>query len=191
MDVLKEQRQCPSMAVGAIVDLVGAAFAAGGGPSELDYLDDLEQIIDALHVLRPASADFAFFDGWLDMLRKNWEDAEATFRDLIVRSQCLPASKGMLLRCLKAREAFGWQDEAKMLLEEYGDNDDVGRLARALLASEDLREAVAAGKRSGRFVAPESVVALETANATHKDSVAAASERANQNLLLSMQYLRA
>lgn len=189
MDVLKEQQQCPPAAVGAIIDMVGAVFAHSGRPLDIDT-DDVEQLIELLHVLRPACGELALFDGLLQMQRKDWEQAEETFRALIARSLCLPASKGMLLRCLKEQQAFGWQDEAKRLLDEDEQDENVGRLARAYIARDDLKHAAADARRTGRFVTPESVHALDAPATKHGGRAAATSQQAN-DMLMTMQYLRA
>ncbi|GAB7524087.1 HrpB1 family type III secretion system apparatus protein [Paraburkholderia sp. 2C] len=188
MNVQKERLRCPAEAVGAVVELVRAAFAAGNTPPAVDT-DDLEQAIDALHLMRPTCAEFAFFDGWLLMWREDWEAAEALFRDLVARSVCLPASKGMLLQCMKERDVFGWQDEARRLADEHA-GDDVGRLAKTFLARDDLRHAVAAARRTGRFVAPESALALENADSNQDAGTLAASSQTACDLLATMQYMR-
>ncbi|MEA3120243.1 MAG: type secretion protein HrpB1 [Paraburkholderia sp.] len=190
MDVLKEQQQCPPAAVSAIIDMVGAVFAHRGKPLDID-IDDIEQLIELLHVVRPACAELAFFDGLLHAQRQEWDRAEEIFRALIARSLCLPASKGMLLRCLKEQQAFGWKDEAKRLLEDDEDDDNICRLARAYIARDDLKHAAADAKRTGRFVTPESVLALDNPQPKHGgDRKAAASRQSNCDMLMTMQYLR-
>jgi type III secretion protein HrpB1 len=189
MDVLKQPGLCPREALGVVTDLAAAAFAAAGGAAAgAPDVDDLEQLVDALHVLRSDNADFAFFDGWLQMLRRNWDEAEWIFRGLVARSVCVPASHGMLLQCLKARNVFGWQDEARRIADEQGDSD-VGRLARTLLAAADLQRATLEAARTGRFVPPESALALE-----RDDDAPAASGAgfapAPPELPLTLQYLR-
>jgi len=188
MNVQKERPRCPSEVVGAVVELVRSAFAVGNTPPAVDT-DELEQVIGALHVMRPTCAEFAFFDGWLLMWREAWEEAEALFRDLVVRSVCVPASKGMLLQCMKERDVFGWQDEARKLADEHGD-DDIGRLAKTFLARDDLRHAVAAARRTGRFVAPESALALENAEQNQDDRTFAVSSQTACDVLATMQYMR-
>jgi type III secretion protein HrpB1 len=190
MNVLKGQQECPPAAVGAIIDMVSAVFAHSGKPLDIDT-DDIEQLIELLHVLRPACAEISFFDGLLQMLRKDWEQAEQTFRALIQRSLCLPASKGMLLRCLNQRQAFGWQDEAKRLLDEDEHDDDLGRVARACLARDDLKHAASDARRTGRFVMPESVRALDDPETKQNQRAAATSQQAHSDMLMTMQYLRA
>ncbi|MET1477257.1 MULTISPECIES: HrpB1 family type III secretion system apparatus protein [Burkholderia] len=188
MDVLKDRPQCPSGVVGAIVDLVRVALARAGTPAQVD-IDDLEHLVDVLHLLRPDSAEFAFFDGWLHMVREEWSDAERLFRNLVERSVCLPASKGMLLQCLKARQEFGWQEEARHLLEEGG-NEEVERLAKVLLASEELKQAVATAKRTGRFVAPDSALAFENGAHAEDGEAVATPSSSSSDMLLTMQYMR-
>lgn len=190
MDVLKQSWQCPREALGVVTDLAAAAFVAGGRAPET--LDDLEQLVEALHVLRPDNADFAFFDGWLQMLRQNWDEAEWIFRDLVARAACLPSSHGMLLQCLKARQVFGWQDEARRLAEDHGEHD-VGRLARTMLAADDLQRATLDATRTGRFVAPESALALEQdgeAALAASTGITQGFAPAAHELPLALQYLR-
>jgi type III secretion protein HrpB1 len=188
MDVLKHRPQCPSGVVGAIASLVGMAFAGAGTPAQVDA-DDIEHLVQALHSLRPASAEFTFFDGWLHMLRGEWNEAEWLFRDLVERGICLPSSRGMLLQCLKARQEFGWQEEARKLLEEGGD-EEVVRLAKVLLASDELKQAVATAKRTGRFVAPDSALAFEDGAPVQESGTVAAPSQPSSDMLLTMHYLR-
>jgi type III secretion protein HrpB1 len=188
MSVLKERPTCPSEVVGAVIELVRAAFVTGNMPPSVDS-DDLEQVIDVLHVLRPACAEFAFFDGWLLMWREDWESAEETFRGLVARSVCVPASKGMLLQCMKERDVFGWQDDARRLADEHGD-DDIGRLAKTFLAKDDLKRAVAAAHRTGRFVAPQSALVLDNAEKTRDADTLPALSQSAGDLLATMQYMR-
>src|ERR1700688_3076621 len=96
MDVLKDRHPCSPEAVGALVDLVRGAFARSGTLEQVDT-DDIELLVEALHLMRPGRVEFSFFDGWLHMVRKEWSEAEALFRDLAERSVCVPASRGMLL----------------------------------------------------------------------------------------------
>ncbi|TKC86940.1 hypothetical protein FAZ69_20170 [Trinickia terrae] len=192
MDVLKDQPQCPSTVVGALVDLAGAAFARSGTYAGVD-VDDIEHLVDMLHLLRPGNAEFSYFDGWLHMLRHEWSEAEELFRGLVERSVCLPSSRGMLLQCLKARQEFGWQDEARKIVEEGGDKD-VTRLAKLLLASDELKQAAATARRTGRFVAPESALAFEEeSKAGESGAVAAPPQSQSQSasdLLLTIHYMR-
>ncbi|PMS22562.1 hypothetical protein C0Z18_04350 [Trinickia dabaoshanensis] len=188
MDVLKDLPQCPSGVVGAIVDLVGVAFGGAGTPAQVD-IDDIEHLVQALHLLRPESSEFVFFDGWLLMLRGEWSEAEWVFRGLVERAICLPASKGMLLQCLKAKQEFGWQEEARKLLEEGG-NEDVERLAKVLLASDELKQAVATAKRTGRFVAPDSALAFEQDAQVEDSGAVATPSQTSSDMLLAMKYMR-
>jgi type III secretion protein HrpB1 len=188
MDVLKDPLPCPRAALGAVVDVTAAAFAASDRRAGAVDLDDLEQLVGTLHRLRPGCAEFAFFEGWLQMLREDWDEAVSIFRDLADRSICLPSSQGMLLQCLKAREAFGWQDEARKLAEEH-EGDEVGQLARALLASAPLQRAQLDAARTGRFVPPESALALEQDAAPESSAQAAAAPLVFEPSLV-MQYLR-
>jgi type III secretion protein HrpB1 len=188
MDVLKDQAECPSAAVGAIVDLVRAALAGHAGPARIE-IDDIEQLVEVLHVMRPERAEFAFFDGWLMMLREEWSDSARLFRDLADRSICLPASRGMLLRCLKAAQEPGWQEEARKLVEE-GEDEEVTRLAKVLLASDDVKQAVATAKRTGRFVAPDSAREFEDGARPEASSTLATPSQPISDMQLVLQYMR-
>jgi type III secretion protein HrpB1 len=186
MNQQKEQAKCPPAALGCLVDLVSAAFGATSGLGAKVDIDDIEQMVDALHALRPGFAEFEFFDGWVHLLRRDWASAEAVYRSLIERSVCIPSSKGMLLRCLKSSKTFGWQEEARKLADEYHDHE-VGRLARVYLAGDDLQEAYAVARRTGHFVAPESARELEQGTAPSPAKVEPA---LTNDMLMSMQYIR-
>lgn len=188
MDALKDSQLCPRAALGALVDLATAAFAAHGRHTGAVDLDDLEQLVGALHRLRPGFAQFAYFDGWLRMLCGDWDEAIAVFRDLVDRSLCLPSSQGLLLKCLQARGEFGWQDEARRLAEEHK-GGEIGCLARALIASDDLQQAQREAARTGKFVAPASVLELEESQARGGDARGAPGLPAFEPSL-AMQYLR-
>lgn len=184
MDVLKDGSKCPSVVVVALVDLAGAAFARSGTRARLD-IEDIEHLVDMLHLLRPDNADFSFFDGWLHMLREEWSDAEQLFRRLVDRSICLPASRGMLLQCLKSGQGFGWQDEARKIVDE-GSDKDVIQLAKLLLAGDDLKQAAAEARRTGRFVAPESARAFaDEAKADERGA-----SQSTSDVSLTMHYMR-
>ncbi|HEV3104154.1 MAG TPA: HrpB1 family type III secretion system apparatus protein [Trinickia sp.] len=186
--MLKDRPQCPPAVVGAVVELVRAAFARAGTPSSVET-DDIELVVESLHTMRPTCAEFAFFDGWLHMLREEWSEAEWVYRGLVERSICAPASSGMLLHCLKKRGESGWQAEASTLAEQCGDKD-VAKLAKVLLASDDLQRAAVTAKRTGRFVAPESALEFETAAQPEDGDVVAAPSHATSDILFAMQYMR-
>ncbi|MEJ0003127.1 MAG: HrpB1 family type III secretion system apparatus protein [Pararobbsia sp.] len=190
MDVQKDGLHCPSTVVGALIDLASSAFAHSGTPMEVE-IENLEHLVEMLHLLRPDNVDFSFFDGWLRMLHKEWSEAEDIFRGLVERSVCMPASRGMLLQCLKARGDFGWKDEARTIVEEGGDKD-VTRLAKLLLASDDLKDAAAAGRRTGRFVTPESARAVEEEEGDEAadNGAGATSSQLTSDMLLAMHYMR-
>jgi type III secretion protein HrpB1 len=189
MNDQREHAKCSPAALGCLVDLVSAAFAASNGPATKVDVDDIEQLVQVLHVLRPANADFEFFDGWLHMLRRDWAEAESVYRGLIERSVCMPTARGMLLQCVKARETFGWQEEARKLADEYASHD-VGRLAKTLLANDDLQRAYETARRTGTFVAPESTRELEQNAAAHEPRAAAPRALTADDMLMSMQYIR-
>ncbi len=194
-DLENGTRAAPEVA-GALVDLAGAAFASIGTAGAVD-VEDVEQLVEALHSLRPDCEEIGFFDGWLCIARKEWDDAETIYRDLVTRSLCMPASSGMLLQCMKARKTFGWQDEARKVVDDYGSHE-VGKLARTMLAADDVHQAIETARRTGNFVAPESVKALEdadrgaasgSASSTADRSAPPAAQNAH-DMMLAMQYLR-
>ncbi|MEQ5842575.1 hypothetical protein N0A02_24295 [Paraburkholderia acidicola] len=185
----REHATCAPAVLGGLADLVGAAFAGCDGLMTKVDVDDIEQLVEALHVLRPTCVEFEFFDGWLYMLRKEWAEAESVYRRLIECSVCMPASRGMLLQCMKATHTFGWQDEARKVIEECS-NDDVTRLAKTLIANDDLQHAYAAARRTGQFVAPESTRELEQEKVAQESQPSAVRTLTADDMLMSMQYIR-
>ncbi|MBN3825127.1 hypothetical protein G3O00_16085 [Burkholderia sp. Ac-20384] len=194
MDVTESRSPCPAAVVGSLVDLTGAAFAHHGIYAGVD-IDDIDHLVSMLHLLRPGNVEFSFFDGWLLMLRDEWSEAEALFRSQVRQSVCLPASQGMLMKCLAVRTEFGWQDEVREILAGVGDKS-VHRLGKLLLAGDELKRAAASVRRGGRFVPPESILELEehggeqmgeAANAT---TAGAFQPSSTYDMLMAMQYLR-
>jgi type III secretion protein HrpB1 len=187
MDVLKGQ-SCPQSIVEAVVELVTTALDPAGATAQVEC-DDVESVIDALHAMRPGCAEFSFFDGWLHVRRQEWSEAECRFLDLVERSICLPQSKAMLLQCLMAQQKFGWREETKKIAEMGGDDPAVA-LARALIATDDMVEAMETASRTGEFVVPDSMPALQEGVPAVKDGTVEPMPHAAAGVPLSVQYMR-
>jgi len=194
MNQLNHQAMCAAPVASGIVDLVSAALGKAGSVMAVE-VDDVEHLIAALHVLRPTSAEIDFLDGLLQMRCNNWAEGEVIFRRLYERSLCLPSSHGLMLNCMKSGNVFGWQDEAQLVVESQG-GTELGRFARSLLVDDEVARAVEAGRRSGSFVAPDSLRELtqpdpaNQADANTGSQYAAPRAQSNEDMLLAMQYMR-
>jgi type III secretion protein HrpB1 len=146
--------------IGGLMELVNFALTEQFPRVRVD-LNDVEQVIDALHALGPESSELWFLDGLLQVARGDWQGAAQTFRDLVDTSTSLPFSRGMLMYALQKCGDPQWRFEAQALCE--GNHADVSLLAQTLIAGEDMRRAVAAARRTGRFDKPDSVLAMEEA----------------------------
>jgi type III secretion protein HrpB1 len=176
----------PAAVVGAVIDLASAAL---GEDAPAEEVVDVEQVIEALRAWRPECVELAYLDGLVLIRQGNWADAEFVFRGLVRESRCVPASQSMLLRCMRALGQIDWQHEARHIAEDSPDSE-AARAARALLADEELQQAVRTARRTGVFVAPESAVVLneqkESEAATGGDSYAIQAV----DISLTMNYMR-
>lgn len=151
----KAHQICDAAVVGGLIQIVIVALTERFPTPQAD-LDDVDQLIEALHTLRPNCTDFDFLDGMMQLTRKNWIDATAIFRSLVSQAIRLPASRGLLMYCMRQTGDPDWRTEADQLRQEY-DLADVALVARSLIAGEDLSHAIESAKRTGVFVLPESV----------------------------------
>jgi type III secretion protein HrpB1 len=177
----------PAAVVGAVIDLASAALGAQAPAVEIV---DVEQVIEALRAWRPACVEFAYLDGLALIQQGNWADAEFVFRSLVHESRCMPASQDMLLRCMRALGRVDWAHEARRIADE-NPASDAARAARALLADEELQQAVRAARRTGVFVAPESAVALNEEKESEASATGGESPAIHAvDISLTMHYMR-
>jgi type III secretion protein HrpB1 len=173
--------------VGSIIDLAAAALSGDKSPVEMA---DVEQVIDALRVWRPACVEFAYLDGLVQIHLGNWTDAEFIFGGLVLKSRCMPASQAMQLRCMHALGSPGWQHEARRLAEDSS-SGDAGAVARSMLADDELQQAIRTAHRTGVFVAPESATAAQEAAQPRTAATSGLSHVSlAADLSLMMNYMR-
>jgi type III secretion protein HrpB1 len=134
-------------------------------PATRADVEDIEQLLDALHALRPGLPELQMFDGFVQVVRADWRAAIETFGALVSNAQCLPGSKAMLAYCLDATSDVSWRQHALELLDDLQADPQVRLLAQALVARNDMEDARLVAVRTGSFTEPESLRTLRNASA--------------------------
>jgi type III secretion protein HrpB1 len=166
--------------VGGLTEVLRVAITDQFPETRAD-VGDIEELLDALHVIRPDLPELQMFNGFVQVVRADWRAAIETFSGLVSNSQCIPGSKAMLAYCLDANSDVSWQQHALQLLDDDMQADpQVRLLAQALIARNDMEDARTTALRTGNFTEPESLRALRSAN----EAPAAASAPGAQTLRL-------
>lgn len=156
-----EQHQTEGIKImGGLTDLVTFALTEHFPGVRVD-LNDVEQVLDALHALGPHVKELGLLDGSLQQARGDWQGAVQTLRGLVDAGTALPYSRAKLLYALHQCGDPQWRVEAEALRES--DDPQVSLLAHGLMARADLQRERAALARTGRFEMPESVAAMREA----------------------------
>ncbi|KML60535.1 hypothetical protein VL15_09145 [Burkholderia cepacia] len=145
--------QCSHDVVCGLIDTVSAALFARFPKAAGDTLD-VELVLDALRVFRPAVAEIGMLDGVLHIVHGRWNDAAHALRALIDLAPDFVYAKAMMAYCLASKGEPGWRQWAHSALES-NPNREALELVRALEAREDLNHAVR-DYRGGEFTIPES-----------------------------------
>ncbi|WP_181885561.1 HrpB1 family type III secretion system apparatus protein [Trinickia dinghuensis] len=151
--------QASAELVGGLTEVLRVALADQFPATRAD-VEDIEQLLDALHLLRPELPELRMFDGFVQVVRADWHAAIETFSTLAASSQCLPGSKAMLAYCLDATSDVSWRQLALELLDDPRADAQVRLLAQALVARNDMEDARMVALRTGRFTEPESLRTL-------------------------------
>ncbi|PLZ00291.1 hypothetical protein CY652_21860 [Burkholderia sp. WAC0059] len=159
-DLQKTYQACPKEVVDGLVEIVSVALRARSPVGHAIDPDLVEQLVEALHALRPHCAELGFFDALLQVARKNWRDAIDMFRGLIARSVYVAQSRSMLVYCMNHCGDSEWRFEADALLQE-GAPESATTIVQSLIARADLAQAVDLLRSTGAFAMPESVYAAQ------------------------------
>lgn len=157
-------------------------------PATRADVEDIEQLLDALHAMRPDVVELRMFDGFLHVIRADWHAAIETFEGLVAEERCLPGSKAMLAYCKDATADVSWRQLALELLDDPQAGPQAQMLAQALIARNDMEDARLSALRTGNFSEPESLRALRTHDAAMTQSKAAPAPVSGAGI--DAQYLR-
>jgi type III secretion protein HrpB1 len=127
-------------------------------------VEDIEQLLEGLHLMRPELRELHMFDGFLQIVRADWRAAIDTFSTLTANAHCMPGSKAMLAYCMDATSDVSWRSLARELIDDPHAGAQARVLAHALIARSDIEDARMTALRTGTFAEPESLRALRTAS---------------------------
>lgn len=190
----KEYLNVSTDIVGGLIETVSLA-QLNSFPTLAADPDDIAQVIDALRVLRPKLRELETFESILYMGRGQWDDAIRVLSGLIEQVPGFLYAKGLMAFCLSSKGDPAWRQVASEVMQGKC-NPETRRLIRALEARDDLREAIGAYEKTGRFVLPESCTeqALklqENNNDTENVRESADQRMATQDYAQQSGYLRA
>jgi type III secretion protein HrpB1 len=193
MDPHTETTRASADLVAGLTELLRIAVADQFPETRAD-VEDMEQLLDALHALRPGMVELRMFSGFVQIVRADWRAALDTFGTLTANAQCMPGSKAMLAYCMDATSDVSWHQLAMELIDDPQAGAQARVLAHALLARNDIEDARLTALRTGTFTEPESLRALRAATdaltAERPEAASASSGAPFAQPMPDTQYLR-
>ena len=137
--------------------------------------EDVELVLDALRVLRPAMRELDVFVAMLHMGRQRWAEAAHVLYALEQNAPQFAYTHAMLAICLNKSGDQHWHRHAELALQS-SDNAQIQYLVKGLQAMEDLT--LMRAKMRGGVVAvlPDSCRAFLEINAPTSDHVGSITE---------------
>lgn len=164
--------QCSPEIIGGLIETVSAALCERFPQPSAD-LDDIDDIIDALRVLKPKLAELDMFTGMTLMLRGNWQESARVFAALVEARPDFEQARAMLAFYYSIKGRDEWRHLA---LES--EDPAIQDLMRGLHAREDFLKAIREARSAGKPVeVPDSVksfVASAVAQGNSTETAAAA-----------------
>ncbi len=102
---------------------------AGRGVSDLN---DLEDLVSALRIVRPNLIQLDIFDAWFHMRRQQWQEALYILQSLETRKSHFPLRTALQGCCLYAINDSRWMSYATQALEQK-DDAEAARIATVLV----------------------------------------------------------
>lgn len=118
-------KNCPNNVVSLLLNIT----RAGRGVSDLN---DLENLVSALRIVRPNLIQLDIFEAWFHMRRQQWQEALHLLQSLEVRKSHFPLRTALQGCCLYAMNDSRWVSYAAQALEQKDDAEAV-RIAKALI----------------------------------------------------------
>lgn len=169
---------CSPDVVGGLIETVTAALL-GNFPMHESNPEDIEMMLDALKVLRPKVVELETFTAMLQMQRGHWDEAIHIFTRVIASAPHFVYAKALLAYCLSFKGDPNWRQTAVEAMQE-NPGRETRQLVRALVAREDLEEALRARQDGAPFQVPVSVATLADADAADTDPLLASTGPAVQ-----------
>ncbi|MET3824241.1 type III secretion protein HrpB1 [Burkholderia sp. PvR073] len=189
MNQIHQYPTCTHELFGALVEIVRMSVVDQFPTTRID-VDDVEHLLEALHVMRPNLPELHLFDGFVHVVRGNWREATAIFRALVDQSVGLPGSKAMLIYCLSSSGDGDWRIVANQLLDDDGVTPQARMLVHAVMARNDVEQAGEYALASGEFVEPESLKQLRAESVSGEAGNGASGSAATEPPMFDGQYLR-
>ena len=152
---------CSPDVVGGLIETVTAALLGNSSFPEagVEGTEDIEMVLDALAILRPKVGELEIFTGLLLMQRGQWDEAVHLFSGLVARSPSYTYAKALLAFCLSYKGDSNWRQTATEAMREQPDRT-TRALVRALVARDELEEAMRAHQNGAPFEVPASIAKL-------------------------------
>jgi len=192
MSELKDYMDCSDDVVRGLLEVLNLALIDKFPRTRVD-LDELEHLFGALRLLCKPAPALDMIAGRMLIVKGDWIAATQAFRELAEQGHCLPNSRAMQIYCMSENRDADWRVEAHQLLQDATSPDAI-RLVTAVMARNDLDQALATFKQTGEFELPESINQLIAerrerlvAEAAQAQSVPTAID---SSLMMSGQYMR-
>ncbi|WP_185642809.1 HrpB1 family type III secretion system apparatus protein [Burkholderia sp. Bp9140] len=189
MNQIHEYQTCTHELFGALVEIVRMSVVDQFPTTRVD-VDDVEHLLEALHVMRPNLPELHLFDGFVHVVRGNWREAADIFRALVDQSVGLPGSKAMLIYCLSSSGDDDWRIVANQLLDDDGVTPQARMLVHAVMARNDVELAGEHALATGEFVEPESLKQLRAESVAGDAGNGATDTARSEPPMFDGQYLR-
>jgi type III secretion protein HrpB1 len=154
-----EYLNCSTDLIGGLIETATTALMESF-PNTSVNTDDVEALLVALHVLRPNTVELDTLDGILQIVRSQWPEAIRILRAVNERVPQFDYAKALLAFSLSAAGDPIWRQYADELLAGNAARS-IKALVMAVVARNDMLEAVRTTRMGGAFVTPESLAALQ------------------------------
>ncbi|MGI4983969.1 MAG: HrpB1 family type III secretion system apparatus protein, partial [Janthinobacterium lividum] len=154
--------ECHQDVVGGLIETASCALLSHF-PKAVGDTFDVELVVDALRVLRPAVTEISMLDGVLHLVHGRWDEASHTLRELLASAPGFSYARALLAYCQFYKGDEAWRQTAAEALE-IAPTAETRALVQALQARDDLRNAMR-DYRGGEFVVPDSCRSPEEAPA--------------------------
>ncbi|MBR8218595.1 HrpB1 family type III secretion system apparatus protein [Burkholderia vietnamiensis] len=157
-----EYLNCSPEFIGGLIETVSVALLDNFPNTHVD-LFDIEQVIDALRLLRPRVVEIDALDGLLRMTKGQWQEANQVLLRVIEMRPQFGYAKALLAFSLSSTGDPSWRQIANEALADDPDNKDTRALVRALEVKDEVDRAIREHRPGQPFVPPAS---LEEAGAS-------------------------
>ncbi|WP_323123319.1 HrpB1 family type III secretion system apparatus protein [Burkholderia alba] len=161
-----EYLNCSSEFIGGLIETVSVALLDKFPNTQVD-LFDIEQVIDALRLLRPRVIEIDALDGLLRMAKGQWQEANQILLRVIEMRPQFGYAKALLAFSMSSMGDPSWRQVATEALADDPGNKDTRALVRALEVKDEVDRAIRNHRPGQPFVAPAS---MEEAGAIGEES---------------------